>query len=98
MRLASTLSPYFNCTPRVKRDWPEMVGGNEVFAGGAPILPMTLLDLADNLGTNPLPPKHRGVNYSQTTLPKHMRAMNAGMQTPVVTFTKAAVMSVPPMM
>ena len=39
-----------------------------------------------------------GVNYSQTTLPKHMRAMSAGMQMPVLTFTKAAVTSVPPMM
>ena len=39
-----------------------------------------------------------GVNYSQTTLPKNMRAMNAGMQMPVLTFTKAAVTSVPPIM
>ena len=36
------------------------------------------------------------VNYSQTTLPKKMRAMNAGMQKPVLRFTKAAVNSVPP--
>jgi hypothetical protein len=51
-----------------------------------------------HIGTNPLPPKHRGVNYSQTALPKHLRAMNAGMQMPVLTFTKAAVTSDPPMM
>jgi len=48
--------------------------------------------------SNPLPPKHGGVNYSQTTLPKNMRAMSAGMQMPVLTFTKAAVTSTPPMM
>src|SRR5258707_660559 len=39
-----------------------------------------------------------GVNHSQPTSQKHMRAMTGGMQRRVLTFTKAAFPSDPPMM